>query len=415
MHYLCHLLSTNNSTINKGQIDYIKELENRLIDVNIQRVNSIIGQNINSQKIENILTSLGFTQANSKHSILSKIIPANRHDIINIADVTEEIVRIIGIDNIKAQPLIMEELNNRNEISHKLSKKYKLRSAAISNSFFETITYVFASRELLKKYDFQTVSQGLDILNPINNDLNTFRTTLLLNLISAVSSNEKQGFKSISLYEMGNIFNQQREESFKLAFVQSDLQEEESLENKAKPKKVDLFSFAQNISNCIGEFELETAENINDKFLHPYQCANIIQNKKNIGIISKIHPSVAIDFGISSDTFVSQIDFELLNDDLIKAKNISKFQNSKKDLSIVAPKSLAYKEIKKVINNIGIIELKQFNLIDIYSDEALGEKESLTIKFVLQSDKKTLEDDDIVTIMNNIQDELKNKLDLELR
>ena len=85
---------------------------------------------------------------------------------------------------------------------------------------------------------------------------------------------------------------------------------------------------------------------IDNDFIHPYQNASIMINGKSVGCIYKIHPNVAKDFDISNDTCIAQIDFDLLSDDIIIATNISKFQASKRDLSIVAPKSLEYKEIK---------------------------------------------------------------------
>ncbi|MCG3716299.1 phenylalanine--tRNA ligase subunit beta, partial [Aliarcobacter butzleri] len=114
-------------------------------------------------------------------------------------------------------------------------------------------------------------------------------------------------------------------------------------------------------------------------------------------------------------TFVAEIDFEAVKDELLKTSSYSKFQSSKKDLSIIAPKSLEYKEIKKAINSLNNPNIKQYNLIDIYSDEKLGENESLTIRFVLQSDEKTLEEDDINSIINSILEVLKQKLSIGLR
>ena len=86
-----------------------------------------------------------------------------------------------------------------------------------------------------------------------------------------------------------------------------------------------------------------------------------------------------------------------------------------KDLSIIAPKSLEYKEIRNVINSLNNSNIKQFNLIDVYSDEKLGENESLTIRFVLQNDEKTMEEEDITTTMNSILEALNNKLSIGLR
>jgi len=413
--YLIDFLSANGVTIYKGQIDFITDIPQRTIDVDINKINNIIGETIPTLKIENILTSLGFTNLHINNNILTANIPATRHDIVNIADLTEEIVRMVGIDNIQSKPLAIDEVNRTNKISRDLEKKNKIRSLAVANGFFETTTYVFSSKELLEKYGFETVNDDKDILNPITSDLNTFRTTLLLNLIQGISSNIKQGFKSIALFEIGSIFNSNRIESKKVGFVFSGDIEEESLANSGKPKAIDLFGFAQKLTNCIGEFELEEKEDISNKFFHPYQCANIIQNGNVIGFISKLHPSVVTDFDLYGDTFFAQLDFESLKNDLIKANDISKYQSVKRDLSIVVDKSLEYKQIKKVLIDLDIPELQQFNLIDIYSDKSLGDKESLTIKFILQSHNKTLQEEDIVTIMDNILNTLKEQFDITLR
>ncbi len=76
---------------------------------------------------------------------------------------------------------------------------------------------------------------------------------------------------------------------------------------------------------------------------------------------------------------------------------------------------MEYRDIKNVINSIKDENIKQFNLIDIYSDEKLGENESLTIRFVLQNDTKTLEEEDITSTMNKILENLNEKLGIGLR
>jgi len=415
MDFVTHLLSILGSSIYKGQIDLQTELKEKTLGVSINRINSIIGESIDHLKIENILISLGFKVKNSNDNDMTIIIPNNRHDIINIADVTEEIVRMVGIDNIKAKPLQVCDINRTNKITYDLIKKNKLRAKSIGEQFFETITYVYSSKELLNKYGFETVKDSLDILNPINEDLNTFRTTMLLNHVIAVSNNVKQGFKTVALFENGIIFDKNREETKEVSFIFSGQKEEESLENGAKSENIDLFSFGQKLTNIIGKFNLEASTNVNTKFFHPYQCANIIQDGKTIGLISKIHPNVAKDFDISDDTYVASIKFDLLKDELVCANSISKFQSSKRDLSIVAPKDMEFKIIKKLIDNLNLKNLVQYNLIDIYNDEKLGDNESLTIRFVLQSATKTLEENDINEIMDRLIIELKDKLDITLR
>lgn len=412
--YLSTLISKFGATIYKGTETFIEDKEKLTLDVSTKKINSIIGQEIPKIEIEKILTSLGFEVKDTVDNVLVIKIPHYRHDIKNIADVTEEVVRIIGIDNIVSKPLQIDEVNRVNKTSNDLIKKNKLRFKAIENGFFETLTYVFSSKENLEKYGFKTVKEELELINPIVKELNTYRTTLLLNLVEACSNNFKVGSRSTAFFEIGTIFDENRKESKKIAFIQTGFVEQEEISNSGKPKNVDFFSFSKKILNTIGKFDLEPMSDINNSFIHPYQNANVLIDGKIVGFISKLHPSVCSDFDLN-DTFIAQIDFEAIKNDIVKTNSYSKFQSSKKDLSIIAPKSLEYKEIKKVINSLNDKNIKQFNLIDIYSDEKLGNNESLTIRFVLQNDEKTMEEEDITTTMNSILDTLNQKLSIGIR
>jgi len=412
--YLSTFLSKNGATLYQGSESLSCEIQQKSIDINLNKVNAIIGQDIDKKTVDTILTLLGFKVKDSGENILNITIPLYRHDIKNIADITEEIVRIIGIDNIQAKPSKIIESNRINKTTNDLIKKNQLRNNAINNGFFETITYVFAQKDILEKYNFDTVVDEKDILNPIVKELNTFRTSILPNLVSAVSSNIKSGYKSVALFEIGTVFDKNRDESKHISFIFSGEEKSASVQNHGKPKNIEFFDFANKIANTIGEFELEPMVQLPNDFIHPYQNANIIIEGKVVGYIAKLHPTVANDYNLD-DTFIAQIDFDMLKTKFVKASAISKFQTSIKDLSLVTPKDMPYKNIKEVLNNLNISEIKQYNLVDIYSDEKLGDNESLTIRFVLQSDTKTLEDDDIVKIMDKILSELNEKLNIGLR
>jgi phenylalanyl-tRNA synthetase beta chain len=411
--YFSNLISKFGALIYKGVETFIEDKEKLTLDVNIKKVNSIIGQEIPKVDVEKILASLGF-EVKDIGGILVVKVPHFRHDIKNIADVTEEIVRIIGIDNIIAKPLKIDEVNRVNKTSTDIIKKNKLRFKAIENGFYETLTYVFSSKENLLKYCFKTVKDELELINPIVKELNTYRTTMLLNLVEACANNFKVGARSTAFFEIGTIFDEDREESKKISFIQTGLVELEDFSNAGKPKNIDFFSFSKKILNIIGKFDLEPMTSIDNSFIHPYQNANVIIDGKIVGFICKLHPSVCEDYDLN-DTFIAEIDFEAIKNELIKTTSYSKFQSSKKDLSIIAPKSLEYKEIKKVINSLNNSNIKQFNLIDIYNDEKLGENESLTIRFILQNDEKTMEEEDITTTMDSILDVLNKELSIGLR
>ncbi|RXJ99258.1 phenylalanine--tRNA ligase subunit beta [Arcobacter sp. CECT 8986] len=407
-------ISKFGAKIYNGSEAFVEDIQPKYLDINIDKINSIIGQEIPKAEIENILTALGFEVKEGLNNVFSIQIPLHRHDIKNMADVTEEIVRIVGIDNIKAKPLAIQEVNRFNQTAIDLIKKNKIRRKAIENGFYETLTYVFSNRENLQKYGFKVVKEELDILNPIVNELNTLRSTMLLNLVEACSNNFKQGVRRASFYEIGKVIDENREESTKIAFIYSGAKEQESFTNAGKPENIDFFDFAKRVLNSIGKFDLVPMENMQNKFIHPYQNAQVIIDGKVAGYICKLHPSVADEFDLP-DTFISEIDFDTINDELIKVHSTSKFQASRKDLSIIAPKDMPFSKIKNAIKSINDNNIKQFNLIDIYTDEKLENNESLTIRFVLQNDDKTLEEDDITATMNKILEKLDSELNIGLR
>ena len=412
--YFSNLVSKYGASIYRGNESFIEDSEKLTLDVSVKKINAIIGQEIPKIDIEKILTSLGFEVKDTLDNVLVIKIPYYRHDIKNVADITEEIVRIIGIDNIISKPLQIDEVNRVNKTSNDLIKKNKLRFKAIENGFYETLTYVFSSKENLQKYGFKTVKDDLELINPIVKELNTYRTTMLLNLVEACANNFKVGARSTAFFEIGTIFDENRNESKKISFIQTGNAESEDVSNAGKPKNIDFFAFSKKILNTIGKFDLEAMTQIDNSFIHPFQNANIIIDGKVVGYICKLHPSVCTDFDLN-DTFIAQVDFEAISNDIIKTNAYSKFQSSKKDLTIITPKSMEYKEIKKAINSLNNTNIKQFNLIDIYNDEKLGDSESLTIRFVLQNDEKTMEDEDITSTMTSILNVLNEKLSIGLR
>jgi phenylalanyl-tRNA synthetase beta chain len=114
-------------------------------------------------------------------------------------------------------------------------------------------------------------------------------------------------------------------------------------------------------------------------------------------------------------TFIAELELDALLPKHINASPISKFQGVYKDLSVVIDKSLNYFEVAKVLNGLELPILKDAYPIDIYEDEKLGDKKSLTVRFFIQSMEKTLEDGDIEAVMGQIMMALESECKAELR
>lgn len=397
----------------EGSLIVSAEKEHETVIVEAQEISAIIGMDVEIGKIVTILQKLGFEINSMGHDLIAAVVPHFRHDIKHLQDIAEEIVRIVGINNIEAKPFVFAEKPRLNTTTDRYKAKKAFKNRAVGVSFYENVSYVFSERALLEKYGFSTVEETLELANPIAEDLNTLRSTILVNLLNAVKRNVSYSKKSIPLFEIGAVFGSKREQREVISFVFSGQVESENVRNAGKPKMIDFASFTQKVGAVVGAFELVpcTYENA---LIHPYQSANIIVDGKVCGFISKLHPTVQENFGIP-DTFIAELDFDVLLPKHINATPVSKFQGVYKDLSVVIDKSLNYYAVAKVVNALELPMLKDSYPVDIYEDEKLGDKKSLTVRFFIQAMEKTLEESDIEAVMGQIMTALETECKAELR
>ncbi len=387
--------------------------ETRTISASLQAISAIIGSKISKTTVYTILKRLGFGVHGGSGDTFGVHIPPHRHDIVNLYDVTEEILRMIGIDNIEARPLLVVEKNRLSDAAKLFRSKRDIRQRAASAGFYEAVTYAFTDRSKLTEYGFDVVDDELELSNPIVEELNTLRTTLMTNLLEAIKRNVSYGIKRISLFEIGNAFDSQRNESSKIAFVWSGQAESESVSNHGKPKSIDFGTFVDRISRVVGEFELVDCDESN-ALVHPYQSASVIKNGSKIGYITKLHPSIARDYGLG-DTFVAELDLEALLPSHILARHVSNYQGTYKDISVLVDKSTQYSKLSDAIASIELPLLRKHYVIDVYEDETLGDKKSVTIRLFLQSMEGTLSDTEIDSSVSSVLDILEKKCQATLR
>ncbi|NKQ40567.1 MAG: phenylalanine--tRNA ligase subunit beta [Sulfurovum sp.] len=390
------------------------EKDERIIAVNFQELNDIIGQKTGKSEVSNILTRLGFKIHRNKGSESFGILaPPHRHDILHIQDVAEEILRIVGINNIDAKPLELTEKVRLTNSTTLYRAKRDLRVRATGRGFFEAVTYAFCDQSKLEKYGFDTLDESLKLLNPIAEEFNTMRSTLLINLLDSVKRNINYGIKRIPLFEIGTVFDKQRNESEHIAFVWSGHIDSESIDNQGKAETISFPFFVKELTAIIGEVELVTCKSKNG-LMHPYQSAHIIKKEQIIGFVSKLHPLASDTYAIP-DTFVAEMSFAALMPEHISVSTISNYQGVYKDLSIVIDKDMPYSKISQTIGEIENSILKRFYPIDVYKDQSLAERKSVTIRFFIQSTEGTMSDNMIDDLMQDILQKLETDLGAKIR
>jgi len=320
---------------------------------------------------------------------------------------------VIGIDNIssKSLPIVPKSIFNKTYNEYKKRDYFRKRASGVG--FNETIGYLFDSKEDQKRFSQATLKDDLELLNPISSELDTLRTTLLLHLIKSTSLNIKNGFKGVKLFEIGRVVNQNRDEIQKMAFIASGTKDSESVLNGGKPELVDLIYFASLVQRVIGRFELIPSSQKNGLF-NPYEIADIVVEGKKIGVLGSLHIDLEEEFDLPK-SYVAEIDFESLLYERVQVKPYSKYPTLNRDLSLLKPKDLSFSTIKDAIDELNIKELVKFYPIDLYRSDELANRESITIRFVLGSMNKTLEESEITEIVDKILKHLKKSFAMELR
>jgi len=405
--------SNSNSSIFGGNIEACDTYKDSIVSVSKKEIDEIIGVDIDKARITKILQNLGFGTAKRSLENFVISVPRYRHDVENKQDVVEEIVRMVGIDNIPSKPFFFAEANRLEDDYFRYKKRSVFRHRAVQSGFFESVHFVFDEKKVLNSYGFETTLNKLELLNPIVNTLDTLRPTLYTGLLKATSNNVKNGYLGVKLFEIGSVFSPEREESLKMAMIFSGDRENQTISNLGKPKKIDFAFFTQKIADIIGDFELSTYET-KHSLSHKYQSAQISIDGGVIGEVFRVHPNVEKDYDLDV-TYMCELDFDKIPYGLKTARKTSKFQASFRDLSIIIPDDMEYETIKKLIEKVATKEIVRFYPVDKYSDDTLADKVSLSIRFVLQSDEKTLQEEDITSSIDEILNALKDELGVGLR
>lgn len=397
MYFLCNLLQdTSSSVIYSSSQHILQNFHRPKIDTYLDEIRLIIGDgSIDNQKIINLLKKMDFNiSKTSDDNLIITSPPIYRHDIKNIQDISEEILRIKGIDAIPSYPQYFKQYKNMDINFDKYKFKRMIAKNAIANNFFECIHYLFAKKNTMKIYRYPILKDNLDISNPITSDLDTLRTSLIPSMIDSVINNINRGHNSIALFEIGSIYDVDRNESDSLAFVVNGNTINPRYPTP-KPSKWNFYNFASVISNIIGKFDLDM-EHVMDVY-HPGISANIIMDGKSIGTIGKLHPNIVTKLSQDIDCFICEIDINKLFSLYIRPiyKETSKYQVSQRDITVLVDSNIPFKDIRSKILDLNIKYIKSIIPLDVYKSNDFGGKISLSFRILFQSMDKTLIDEDL--------------------
>ncbi len=396
----------------KGIVKYDKSnIKDKEIEIEYKNINDVLGANIAKEDILNVFRKLGFDyKENDKSAIVN--VPSRRLDISIKEDLIEEVSRIYGVDNIEGRlPVVDMKQGKYNKTIR------ELRNKMIALGLNETLSYILINDKEVKKYTTDSFEE-LKLLDPITEDRNTLRYSMIPSLYKIYEYNKARYQKDISIFEIGKGFYKKEEkygEDTKLCVLATG-EYYLGLNNK---KDIDFYiikGIAEEVLNYLGyegRYSFERKENIPQE-MHPGQTAYINVNGSIVGIIGKIHPQVTND-----NVFVLEINLDELFEKKVgkmKYKEISKFPGVSKDIAFIVDKNLESKEIEKAIKNGGGSLLTNIEVFDVYTGENIGkDKKSIAYTLSFEDPKKTLTDEEVNNAMEKIIDIVTKKCNAELR
>ena len=398
-------------TVVTGTVEYDKtNNKEKEIEITFKNINDVLGTVIPNEEILNVFRKLGFSYKVNGETIKVKV-PTRRLDISIKEDLIEEVSRIYGVDNIEGKlPIVPMRKGSYDKTQR------EIRNKMIALGLKETLTYVLINDKEVNGYTLDKF-EPLKLLDPITEDRNTLRYSIIPSLYKVYEYNKAREQKDISIFEIGKGFYKKGEvygEDTKLCVLMSG-KYSTGLNNN---KTVDFYvikGIAEEVLDYLGyagRYSFMKQEM--PKEMHPGQSAMINVNGSNIGMIGKIHPSVTKD-----DVYVLEINLDELFTKKVgkmKYKEFSKFPSINKDIALVVDKKSVSKDIEKVIKSAGGSLLTNIEVFDVYTGVGVGiDKKSIAYSLTFSDMKKTLTDEEINGLMDKIIDAVSKKCGAELR
>ncbi len=399
------------------------------VELTFKNMKRLIGKEIKKEIVKDILKSLDIKIINENDEKLSLEVPTYRVDVRREADVIEEVLRIYGYNNVE----ISEHVNSSLSYSSKPDKEKiqnNISDILTANGFNEIMCNSLTKADYYKELESYKADKLVKIFNPLSNDLNVMRQTLLFGGLESIIYNRNRRIQDLKLYEFGNCYYLNGSESEKLLekydeekhlalFITGNKTEENWIMKEEPTSFFTLKSHIENILERLG-FNLDqfAVEDYSSDLLTEglnYQLNN--KQLVHFGILNKkLLKSFDIDTNVYFAEFAWDNVIKLSAKNNIRYTEVSKYPEVRRDLALLVNKPVKFSIIKELAYKTERKLLKKVSLFDVFEGEKLGaNKKSYAVSFILQDENKTLTDKQIDKIMNNFIRVFEKELNAQIR
>jgi len=391
--------------------------ESRTVKLRASKVLGLLGLDIPAADIEDILSRLGLEVIEKDAGSWLFKVPSWRFDISIEADLIEEVARVYGYDNLPiSRSTTDSRLNSSSE--NKLSIK-QLRRRLISLGYQEVISYSFVEPELESSLSLPQ-SDAITLSNPISSEMSVMRRSLWPGLIQTLKHNQNRQQDRVRIFESGLVFSKTdaiQQEAMLGGLIWGN-QSPEQWGEKGRP--VDFYDIKGDVesllsmTNDIAAFRFESAEHPG---LQIGQSARILRGQQCIGWLGALNPQLQKTLDIPAKVYLFELAMNgLLDAALTKVTALSKYPSVRRDIALVLDTGVNYTELEQLIRQQAGENLERVVLFDVYQGENIqAGKQSMAIGLIFQNPSRTLNDDEINSIINSCIKTLEAQFNAELR
>ena len=390
--------------------------ENAVVETTFGKINGVLGIEVPKDEIVRILKSLNFGVETDGEKIRT-IAPPYREDVEGYPDLAEEVIRVYGYEHI-VPTLLKDASITAGGLSDRQQKAMKAKRTLCFRGYHEAMTYSFYSKKELAALHLNAGDEEgrvIVIENPISDNYEVMRRTLVPSLLSVVSRNVKRGNGEGRLFELAKVYIP------KELPVKQFPEEREKLCLVAFGEKENFFTMKGAVEALAENFGLKFDLNSRAQktYLHPGVSAKIFLNGVEIGFFGQVSYETAEEFDLENKVYVAEIDytaFEEKADVPFRFSPLPKYPEIERDLALVADKAVTSAEIEEVIRSACKQNVRSVRLFDVYVGDQIGaDKKSMAYTVVFGSEEKQLSQEDVDGFVKRILSALKHRIDVDLR
>ena len=412
---------------------YPNPISDARVQLDFEYVDRLIGKKIGNDMIRSIVESLDMKIVSETETGLELDIPAYRVDVQRPCDVVEDILRIYGYNNVEIPTQLKSSLTILGDADKAYHHQNVISEQLVGCGFHEILNNSLSKTAYYTELNKYTEETTVKVMNPLSNDLGVMRQSLLFGGLESICRNINHKMPNLRFFEFGNCYHYSPEkkndedpikaytEEMHLGMWTTGKRVEGSWAHAdEKASFYELKAYVMNIFTRLGVNPGIVVTETSDNNIFGKALALKARSGKVLCEMGTVCHKLLKKMDIDQDVFYADINWDnvmrAIKKNEVLYHDISKFPSVSRDLALLIDKSVEFEQIEQIARQTEKKLLKSVELFDVYEGKNLPEgKKSYAVNFILQDETKTLNDKQIEAIMTKLINNLKQKLNAELR